>query len=135
MVLSNNMYIAQHKIRVGFINLRKDQIIEYRFDDDIEIDVDDIEEIVDTLKRITKGKRYPMLVVTGERNDTTPEARKMSKEYLKKFPFATAEALIINSFPTRIAAKFYYNIYKPKHPVHFFKSEEEGLSWLKSFLN
>lgn len=114
------------------ISKRSDDIIQHLFKDDIILDVEDIDDILNAVKTLSKGEKKLMLVITGERNDTTPEARKISFKNLKENQLALAEALVINSLPTRIAVGFFYKVYNPSHPVKTFKTEEKALEWLNS---
>jgi len=111
------------------IEFTDDGILRFGFFDDLLIDVDDIKEIASVVQSMVDGKDVPMLIVTGERVGTTRAARNYSLK--EERDYSVAEAIIITSLPTRIAAKFYYTIYSPNHPYQIFDTEEEGVAWLK----
>jgi hypothetical protein len=45
-----------------------------------------------------------------------------------------ALALITNSSLSKMIAEIFLLVKKPPYPTKFFKTEEEGLAWLKTFL-
>lgn len=132
--MDESILIKSVDVRVSKISLRSDGIIQHDFKNEVIVDVDDIEEIVGVLKELTGGKKHPMLVITGDRNTNTAEARQLSVKKLKEDSYASAEAIVINSLPTRIAANFFFQIYKPKFPHKNFRSKKKAEAWLKKFL-
>ncbi|MBL4625491.1 MAG: hypothetical protein JKY42_10180 [Flavobacteriales bacterium] len=120
--------------RVADIFIREDGILQFTFKDDIIIDAEDVVAMSGAVEELTQKVKHPMLVVTGERNGTTRASRNMSLKNTKERDYSLAEGIVINSFPTRIAANFFYKIYSPDHPYQMFKTEEEAVDWLKTFM-
>lgn len=132
---STYQIVTTKQLRFCKMEKRNDSIIQYTFDNDITIDVDDIHALVDALAELTQGVKHGMLVISGDRNSTTKEAIMESMKKLKSENYAFAEAIVITSLPTRIAANFFYKIYSPVHPYKTFKDIDSAEKWLKSFLN
>lgn len=118
-------------IRVGQISLTNDDIIVFDIGDDQMINYDDTQEMRAVVTEITQGIPKPMVVITGERVGSTKEAREADLN--KKPNLSLCEAVVITSFPTRIAGKFFYNIYSPPHPWKFFSNEEDAYDWALTF--
>lgn len=130
--VENNITIIKAiETSVSLIQLRDDGIVQHNMKDDVVVDVKDIEQIIEALSIICKDGKYPMLILTGRRNGSTREARKLSIRELTNNYYALAEAVVISDLPTRIAGNFFYKIYKPKHPHKFFKTQTEAEKWLK----
>lgn len=122
------------KVRIGTVMLRDDKIIQLNINDDVTLEVNDIIEFNKEINNFTRGKRHLILVITGDRNGNTNEARKLSMKLLKDENYALAEALVVNSLSTRLAAKFFFKVFKPKFPYKLFKSQIEAENWLNNFL-
>ncbi len=130
---SNNVEKAI-EARIATIILRKDGIIQQNIKDDVVLDVADVHEINDAKSKLTNNKKSLVLIITGERNGSTVAARKLGAEQLRHRDDVIAGALVINSFPTRIAANFYYKVYQPNYPHKNFRSKKKAEAWLKTFL-
>lgn len=128
--MKDSSILEERLISCGSLKKRTNKVIEYTFKEDYILDVDDIVELANTVTELCNGVKHGMLVHTAHHNGTTVEARKMSMKQLKKNDNAIAEALIIKSLPTRIAADFFYRIYRPSHPCKFFKTKEKAEQWL-----
>lgn len=115
------------------VSLRKDGIIHITVAGNHEIDVSDVKVIVDAIEKIGKGKKYPLLIVTGEYTLPTPEAR----AYIatpESDPFASAEAYVVKSLSQKLVGNVFLSFNKPARPTKIFNSEEKALEWLKGFL-
>lgn len=120
-------------IKIAQVMLRGDDIVQINFEDDIIVDVQDVINIDEAVDQVSSGIKRKLLVVTGKRNDSTMEARKMTAVVQRKNDRAVAEALVVTSFPTRIALNFFYKIYTPSHPYKTFKTIHEAEDWLADF--
>lgn len=113
------------------ISLRSDGIIEQRFakEDPYEITAELMQEFIDAIKTLCKGKQRCILVIPGLYGSITAEARKMSIQ--DEDSNTIAIGLIIESLSQRLLSKFYFKINKVPYPVQFFKSEIETVVWLQ----
>ena len=112
------------------ISLRSDGIVEQRFakNDPYEITAEVLQEFIEAIKSLSKGKPRSILVIPGLYGSITAEARKMSIQ--EGNSNTTAIGLIIESLSQRLLSKFYFKINKVPYPVQFFKSEIEATLWL-----
>ena len=113
------------------ISLRSDGIVEQRFarEDPYEITAGVLQEFIDAIKTLCKGKQRCILVIPGLYGSITAEARKMSIQ--DEDSNTIAIGLIIESLSQRLLSKFYFKINKVPYPVQFFKSEIETVVWLQ----
>ena len=119
------------KLPCAILKKREDRVIEYSLTEDYILDVDDINQLVDAVRELCLDEKHAMLVVTTDNNGSTREARNTSFERMKQKDHAISEAVVIKSLPTRMAADFFYKIYKPHHPYKFFKTKEKAEAWTK----
>jgi hypothetical protein len=112
------------------ISLRSDGIIEQRFarEDPYEITAEVLQEFIDAIKSLYKGKQRCILAIPGLYGTITAEARKRSIQ--EENSNTIAIGLIIESLSQRLLSKFYFKINKVPYPVQFFKSEIEATVWL-----
>jgi len=113
------------------ISLRSDGIIEQRFvrEEPYEITAEVMQEFIDAIKSLYKGKQRCILAIPGLYGTITAEARKMSIR--EEHPNTIAIGLIIESLSQRLLSKFYFKINKVPYPVKFFKNEIEATLWLQ----
>ena len=112
------------------ISLRSDGIVEQRFakNDPYEITAEVLQEFIDAITSLSKGKQRCILVIQGLYGSITAEARKMSIQEGNSNTIAIG--LIVQSLSQRLLAKFYFKINKVPYPIQFFKSEIETVVWL-----
>ncbi|HXC05915.1 MAG TPA: hypothetical protein VNZ86_14230 [Bacteroidia bacterium] len=114
------------KARVG---LRPDGIVETDIKDEVELELADVKEIIDTIAQIGEQKMRPQLIVAGPLSG--PDLKAMN--YLasaESSPFAIAEAYVITSLSQKILGRFYLSFNKPARPTRMFGDEAEAVSWL-----
>lgn len=81
--------------------LRKDGIVYIEVKANTEIGIREVEQVVNTLENIFEGKKFPLLIVTGEYTLPTPEAR----AYIatpESDPYASAEAYVVKSLSQKL---------------------------------
>lgn len=121
------------KFDILSVALRDDGIVLIDVKANQEIDIKDVKDVVATLEQIGNGKKYPLLIITGEYTLPTAEAR----AYIatpESDPYASAEAYVVTSLSQKLVGNVYLNFNKPARPTHIFTSEEKAVEWLKQFL-
>ena len=94
------------------------------------ITFDDAKATLDTLVRLSGGRRLPLLVDATEVVSITREAR----QCYSKSAQARAVALFVTSPLSRIIANFSVSLGRPLIPIKVFDDETEALKWLRGFL-
>lgn len=93
---------------------------------------DSIEHMVITSK-ITKSKKWVMLVDMRQINSVSKEARVYySNQNVAEGRMAIA--LLTDSYFSKILANFFIAYSKPDYPIKLFTSKEKGIAWLKEHL-
>lgn len=115
------------------VTLRSDGLIRTKIKGNEDIDVVHVKQIVDAIKKIGGGKKYPLLFVVDEFTLPTPEAR----TYIAgpdSNPYANGEAFVVQSFSQKLVGNVYLSFNKPVRPTRIFNSEDKAIEWLKGFL-
>ncbi|MBL7889359.1 MAG: hypothetical protein JNL24_07405 [Bacteroidia bacterium] len=132
MIATKDTYkkIAEHENLS--VSVRKDGVIFVSVKANIEIDIKEVKQVVNALETIFEGKKFPLLIVTGEYTLPTPEAR----AYIatpESDPYASAEAYVVKSLSQKLVGNVYLSFNKPARPTRIFNSEEKALEWLQQF--
>lgn len=127
------MYLTtstEHKTYVGVFKLITSGIIEICIDDNTNIDVEEVSHIKEMNMKLANGKKYAVLVNSGNFTTITKEARELtaSKEFVKN---TIAKALLVHSLAQLIIGRFYIRINKPHIKTHLFKDRDKAIEWLK----
>ncbi|MBL0048066.1 MAG: hypothetical protein IPP32_08240 [Bacteroidetes bacterium] len=110
--------------------LRSDNIIQVQIKDDFDCDVKDAQNILNCIKKLSNGKKYPLLAIYSDFNSFSKEANAL----VAKHKLTLADALVTNNnFGLKLMAKFYLKINKPVRPTRIFNEVETALVWLKTF--
>jgi len=96
------------------------------------IELKDAEANTFTVKQISKGKIYPILVDIREIKEIKKEARDHFT-MKNRVPGVLAIAILINSPLSKIIGNFFMGINKPSVPSQLFTSEEKAIAWLSRF--
>ena len=112
------------------ISLRSDGVIVQRFakNDPYEITAEVLQEFIEAIKSLSKGKPRCILSIPGLYGSITTEARKVSIQEGNSNTIAIG--LIIESLSQRLLSKFYFKINKVPYPIQFFRNEIEATLWL-----
>ena len=91
--------------------------------------IEDARENVAALKRLTGGKRVPMLLDIRDAGTLSRDAR----EYYAGYETAksiTGLAFITDSAFSRVVANFFIRLAKTRYPIRLFEDQEAAVDWL-----
>lgn len=112
------------------IFLRSDNIIQVQIKDDFDCDVEDSQNILNCIKKLSQGKKYPLLAIYSDFNSFSKEANAL----VAKHKLTLADALVTNNnFGLKLMAKFYLKINKPIRPTRIFNDVDTAIAWLNTF--
>lgn len=130
------MKISKLSTRVATIWIEDDGIARLCFLPNAVIELNNAEEIIAAYLEIVKKSNkthLPLLSDGRGLKSISHEARnRFSSENAAKY--ILANAILVNSLPTRLIANFFIKFHKPTFPVKIFSSEKDAIKWLKSFL-
>lgn len=112
--------------------MRRDRIIQVHIKDDFACEVEDSQNILNCIEKLSKGKKYPLLVIYSDFNTFSKEATAL----VAKHKLTKADALVINNnFALKLLGKFFLRVNKPIRPTRIFDDVDSALGWLKTFYN
>ena len=94
----------------------------------------DAQETVTSMLKLSEGKVYPMLVDLTGLKSITHEARHYFGGEITGHE-ARAVALLFSSVITQVIGNFFLRFNNPKVPIKLFSSETQALTWLREFLS
>lgn len=106
-----------------------DNILYYKYKDNVVIDQSDIEEMLDFQKEIGVDETISRIIHVGQFASITPKARQYVEKFKKK---AKAEAFILNGLSHRILFNFYSKIRAKQNPIKSFKKLTTAIEWIES---
>lgn len=116
-----------------YIFLRNDNIIQLQFKTGFSAELEDGINIVNTIKKLGNGIRYPLLVIYADDNLFSKENR----EYVASNEisnYVKGDALVVKSLALKIIGNFYLKFNKPSRPTRMFFDAETAVQWLKELV-
>jgi hypothetical protein len=107
----------------------EDNILHICYDENVEIEVEDIIEIENSFNSLPNPKPLKILQEMGKYSSISPEAREFAAE---RSPGLKAVAYVVHNLGQRILLRFYIKMWRRKKPGKVFDSCDEALDWLKS---
>ncbi len=108
-------------------------LVKFVYRDDYKVELSDVKMVDDIFIEFSEGRSmYGIMDAKGRYSVFTSEAQK----YLsKEAPMVIQNkllgfAIIIDSLPNRILAKFYITFFKPSYPVKIFSNEKEAMNFI-----
>ena len=123
-------HTGEVRTRFSKIWLREDGIIQMVFDPGSEFTLTDTRESLECIVKLSKGKRYPLLVDMRDIKSADYGARQEAAT----FEDAISLAALISSPVSRMIGNVFLTLYKIAYPIRLFTSEAEAIEWLKGFL-
>jgi hypothetical protein len=137
-ILSNkNVFLdrtmATKRFEIFTIEMRDDGILHLHADGDQIIDMRLYEVLINGIAEMSGGKRVPILSTT---DDLTLPDEEVKSYFMKPEanPYCLANALIAPSLPQKLLSNLFIRIMRPARPIKLFRTKEEAIVWLKTFL-
>ncbi|MBD3637098.1 MAG: hypothetical protein HUJ25_07095 [Crocinitomicaceae bacterium] len=123
--------IQEIKTSSATIRLISPGIIENIIRDNSVLDILEIKEIKAANEEMAEGKKYVLLINSGQYTSITKEGMELSAS--ETFQRNTiAKALLVNSLGHRIVGNFYIKFNKPFIVTQIFSDRDKAISWLKT---
>jgi hypothetical protein len=113
-------------------SMRSDGLLQLTVQPGTNTTVADIKEAVIAIGKVSKGQKYPLLIIAGK--DATLGTEAMA--YMAKAdtdPYSTAEAYLISSISQKLLGNFYLSFNKPAKPTKIFTDKASAETWLMGF--
>ena len=132
-ILEEIKIISRVDLRASTVSLRSDGIIHLELHPVEELAVKDAWEIIETIKNIGNGKKFPNMITAKDYVNIDKEAKVLSASE-EGNEYTLADAIVVNSIALKLIANFYISFNKPVRPTKLFSSEEKAVEWLRTFL-
>jgi hypothetical protein len=99
----------------------------------MEVNLENVIELTNTVKKLCKGKKVPLFDDIRDIKSITREARVFgSSEVVAQV--GSAAAFLIGSPVSKVIGNFFLGLNKLPFPTKLFTSEEKAIEWLKGFV-
>lgn len=103
------------------IKMLDPRIVEIRYKEKVNVNVDDMREILDAIYEFTENKPVKRLVVITDGSSLDIKARVLLQEENKiRKEYILAEAVLVNSLAQKMITNFYLKFIKDSFPSKFF---------------
>jgi hypothetical protein len=126
-------HTSQIELRASTITLRDDGIMHFDLKAVDEFTVNDVREILEAVKKIGGGRRFPNLVTVPQYVAIHKDARALSAKEEGNI-YTLADAMVVNTTAMKLVLNLYLAFDKPIRPTRSFTSKEAAIEWLKTFL-
>ena len=124
------------KTSVATIKKIHDHLIEVDYNNEYDVELKDAKEVHQAFLMLCNNKPFTILIEgRGKFINFSDDAKKFyaNDESLKHLKVALA--MVINSLPARIIARFYSTFYKPYYKTKIFSTKESAINWLEESYN
>lgn len=127
------MFLKSADLGHSKVHLRNDGIVQIDFGDSIELDLKEAVEIVETIAKLSEGKKVPVLNIAGKSTSATSAAREYSASPAG-LRYTIADAYVVTNLAQKILGNFYISFNKPPVSTRIFDDVDKAVQWLKTFL-
>jgi 2'-5' RNA ligase len=116
----------------SLVSIIEEQIIHVHLKTNQEIELQDVQEIINAIGSLTKGKKFPVFIDAGSFININQDAFTFSASEAGNI-YTLADAIAVQNLGQKLLANFYLKNDHPKVPTKVFTEKEEALTWLKRF--
>lgn len=119
------------------IALLRSGILILKYKADYVVELEDVKQVERAFIELSSnGDIYCLMDTSGRFNNYTNEAQKFlsNEASIVQNKKIKGSAVVIDSLPNRLLAKFFSKFFKPKFPMRIFSTQEEGLAWLNELM-
>lgn len=115
------------------VSILDEGILHIHIKDESNVDLNDAVLAVEAMGKLGGGKKYPVLIDSGEFATIDREVRIFSASQESNL-FTIADAIAYYSLAQKLVANFYIHHDKPTVPTKAFSNKAEAIAWLKTFI-
>ena len=115
------------------INFRSDGILHSHTSSNIDFDVESLKKFNVVMGKMVNYQKVPLLITLDHFAIPPVETRTF---WAKKesCPYAIADAYVATNLGHQLIGSLYLRFNKPGRPTKIFKTEEDAVKWLRTFL-
>ena len=115
------------------VNFRSDGIVNLSIKPNKSLTGEDTKKMIEHIGRIGNGKKFPLLITTGQYSLADKDAREYgATEAGNKYTIAAA--IVVKSLAQKLLGNAYIKINKPLAPNKLFTDENKAIDWLKTVM-
>jgi hypothetical protein len=114
------------------VSLIEDNIIHIHLKSNMELDISDTQEILESMRLVSGGKKLPVFIDAGEFASIDDDVRVFSASKAGNI-YTLADAIAVDNIAQKLIANFYLKNNHPKVPTKIFKNKSDALAWLREF--
>lgn len=126
------MLMQSINLNKSLVSIIEEQIIHVHLKTNQEIELQDVQEIINAIGSLTKGKKFPVFIDAGSFININQDAFTFSASEAGNI-YTLADAIAVQNLGQKLLANFYLKNDHPKVPTKVFTEKEEALTWLKRF--
>lgn len=120
-------------LKKATVHIRNDGILHIHIKSGADFVLDDAIEIVEKMGKLGNGKKFPVLIDSGDFARIDKEVRLFSASKESNL-YTIADAIAYHSFAQKLIADFYVKHNHPTVPTKVFAGKADAIEWLKTFL-
>lgn len=120
-------------LKQTLVHLREDGILHVHIKESAHITMVEALETLKAMQVIGNGRKYPVLIDSGEFANIDPEVRVFSASEEGNL-YTIADAIAYHTLPQKMTANFYVAFNKPVVPTRTFSEMLDAVEWLKTFV-
>lgn len=118
----------------AIVSLIENSIIHIHLKSNNEIALTDAQEVVESMRIVGEGKKFPVFIDAGEFVTIEDEVRSFSASKAGNI-YTVADAIAVDNIAQKLLANFYLKNDHPKVPTKIFNNKHDALAWLQEFIN
>jgi hypothetical protein len=115
------------------IKFRSDGILHSHTSSNIDFNVESLKKFNEVMGRMVGYKKVPLLI-TLDQFAIPPVETRVFWAKKESAPYAIADAYVATNMGHKVIGNLYLTFNKPGRPTKIFKTEEEAVKWLKTFI-
>jgi hypothetical protein len=115
------------------VSLRSDGIVQIEIKPNTTLNLSDGQAMVKAFAELGEGKKFPLLFIAGDFALASAEARYYASGK-EANQYTLASVFVVKNIAQKLMGNAYITFNKPITPTKIMTSQEEAISWLKTFL-
>ena len=120
------------ELKKSTVSLTDERILHIHLHAGCEIELSDAVLIVEAMGKLGAGKKFPVLIDSGEFTSIDKEVRIFSASAECNI-YTLVDAIAYYSLAQKLIADFYVRHNKPVVPTQVFSDKTKAIQWLKTF--
>ncbi len=132
--MKETITIQQHlDLKTSEVNFRSDGIVNLHIKANKSLTREDTVKMIEYIGEIGEGKKFLILITTGEFSLVDKEAREFGATEAGN-RYTLAAAIVVKSLAQKLLGNAYIKVNKPSAPNKLFTDQQKAIDWLGTIL-